>query len=66
MAELPPWPRFFTPPDELALWLRAQGQQHRGDPVVQRHLLTLRWLLLAEADRSAPTPPAPPRPGSIP
>ncbi|MGI4835082.1 MAG: hypothetical protein ACRYFK_16640 [Janthinobacterium lividum] len=54
MAELPPWPGFFTPPDALGAWLAFLSRQHRGDPVAQRHLLTLRWLLLAELDRSAP------------
>ena len=60
MAEnSPPWPGFFTPPEALAHWLRVQAQVHRGDKEVQRHLLTLRWLVLAELDRSAP--PAPPK-----
>lgn len=61
MPEHPAWPRFFTPAEDLRAWLQQVSQQHPGDTAVQRHVLTLRWLLLAELDRAAP-PPASPKP----
>lgn len=54
--ELPPWPRLFTPPAALLGWLDEQRRLLQGDPVACRHLLTLRWLVLAELDRTAPEP----------
>jgi hypothetical protein len=56
VAELPAW---LTPPAELRGWLDDQARQHQKDPVVQRHLLTIRWLVLAELDRTAPELPSP-------
>ncbi len=60
MSELPNWPKLFTPPGELVGWLDDQSRQHQKDPVTTRHLLTIRWLVLAELDRTAPEPPAKP------
>lgn len=60
MAELPPWPHLFTPPADLIGWLDDQARQHQKDPALRRHLLTLRWLVLAELDRTAPAPPPQP------
>lgn len=57
MPELPPWPQLFTRPADLIGWLDDQSRQHQQDPVVRRHLLTIRWLVLAELDRTAPEPP---------
>jgi hypothetical protein len=57
VPELPPWPHLFTPPAELRGWLDDQALQHQKDPVLQRHLRTIRWLVLAELDRTAPEPP---------
>lgn len=54
MAELPAWPALFTPPAELLGWLEEQRRLHQRDPAMCRHLLTLRWLVLAELDRTAP------------
>lgn len=54
MAELPVWPSFFTPPAELLGWLEEQRRLHQRDPAMCRHLLALRWLVLAELDRTAP------------
>ena len=60
MAELPAWPATFTAPAQLLGWLDEQARQHPHEPVVRRHLLTLRWLVLAELDRTAPAPPLKP------
>jgi hypothetical protein len=60
MSELPTWPALFTPPAELLGWLDEQSRLHQRDPVRRKHLLTLRWLLLAELDRTAPERPAKP------
>jgi hypothetical protein len=54
VAELPAWPALFTPPAELLGWLEEQRRLHQRDPAMCRHLLTLRWLVLAELDRTAP------------
>jgi hypothetical protein len=54
VAELPAWPTLFTPPAELLGWLEEQRRLHQRDPAMRRHLLTLRWLVLAELDRTAP------------
>ena len=43
MSELPAWPALFTPPVELLGWLDEQSRLHQRDPVLRRHLLTLRW-----------------------
>lgn len=63
MGELPTWPALFTPPAELLGWLDEQARRHQRDPELRRHLLTLRWLLLAELDRTASEPP--PKPGLV-
>lgn len=58
MAELlPPWPSFFTPPETVAAWLHAQSQANQGNQEVQRLLITLRWLVVSELDRSSPPAP---------
>jgi hypothetical protein len=54
VPELPVWPQLFTRPAELIGWLDDQSRQYQKDPVVRRHLLTIRWLVLAELDRTAP------------
>jgi hypothetical protein len=61
MSESAPWPAFLTPPRELHGWLlqEALRRQKEGEPV-SRHLATLRWLVLAELDRSVPEPSAKP------
>jgi|GEM_PF-5184444 len=56
MPEQPAWPSYFSSPEAVRAWLTAQSKHHKGDQVVQRHLLTLRWLLLSELDRTAPGP----------
>ncbi len=60
MAELPAWPALFTPPAELLHWLAEQSRQHQRDPVQLRHWQALRWLVLAELDRTASMPPPTP------
>lgn len=60
MGELPEWPALFTPPADLLGWLDEQRRLHQRDEVTCRHLLTLRWLVLAELDRTAPDPPPKP------
>lgn len=56
-----PWPGYLTPPGELWAWLQQEAlrRQKEGEPT-WRHLATLRWLVLAELDRTAPEPPAKP------
>lgn len=62
MAELPAWPATFTPPAALLGWLDELSRQRHVGPEAKRHLLTLRWLVLAELDRTAPEPPPKPVP----
>lgn len=57
MSALPNWPALFTAPHDLVGWLDDQARLHQKDPAVYRHLLTLRWLVLAELDRTSPEPP---------
>ena len=53
-----PWPRLLTPPRELLAWLSQDYQRltNNGDAGLARHVRALRWLVLAELDRTAPEP----------
>lgn len=52
-----PWPSMLPAPIQLLGWLDEQNRVHRGDEDTLRLLRGLRWLVLAEVDRTAPEPP---------
>ena len=54
MAEQAPWPKMFTPPQELLEWL---GKQRPLDQAGKKRVLTLRWLVFGELERTVPDPP---------
>jgi hypothetical protein len=57
MAEVPTWPKYFPPADELLTWLATVKPQLPAGS--EKHLAALRWLVLTELDRTAPEPPEP-------
>lgn len=52
--ESAPWPRIMAAPAEVLRWL---DKQRPLDAAGKKCVLTLRWLVHAELDRSVPDPP---------
>ena len=48
-----PWPAMFAPAGEVLAWLNRQRPAAASE---KRLLLTLRWLVFAELERTAPEP----------
>lgn len=55
-----PWPALLPAPLQLLGWLDEQTRAHRTNADTLRLLGGLRWLVLAEVDRTAPDPPPKP------
>ncbi|WP_210521599.1 hypothetical protein [Hymenobacter terricola] len=49
-----PWPKNFATAQEVLTWLNSLKAR---DQLTGRCLLTMRWLVLDELERSAPEPP---------
>lgn len=56
----PAWPGLFATPSEVLAWLNQQRPASRD---AYRCVLAVRWLVLAELDRSVPELPQQPLPG---
>lgn len=52
-AERPEWPRHCAGPSEILEWL---NKLKATDGLTTRALLGMRWLVMAELDRTAPEP----------
>lgn len=53
-ADKPVWPAMFTPAKELLEWLNTQKP---ADKAGKKRVVTLRWLVFGELERTAPEPP---------